>query len=123
MTALAKIYQTISKIGIQETLPTKEKGRIQLINVFSLVSICLLVIYIPTYMIFDTIDLVWLSLIQGMAYGLSLLCNYLHRYITSKLIFILQLNLATIGFASVLGEYVNLQLLFIPLLGLSIVFF
>lgn len=123
MTALAKIYQKISKIGIQGTLPTKEKGRIQLINVFSLVSICLLVIYIPTYIIFDTIDLVWLSLIQGMAYCLSLLCNYLHRYITSKLIFILQLNLATIGFASVLGEYVNLQLLFIPLLGLSIVFF
>ena len=68
-------------------------------------------------------DLVWVSISQWMAYGLSLLFNYLRKFKVAKVIFISQLSLATMAFSSIMGEGVQLQLFYIPIINLSVVLF
>ncbi len=122
-TSLYRYLETVANIGVTDQLVTREAGKIRLINVFSLVSVLSLTVYAPLFYSWGITNLVWVSAMQWICYVISILLNKVHRYRLSKLVFIFQLSIATMAFGSIMGEGVQLQLFYIPIISLSIVLF
>jgi serine phosphatase RsbU (regulator of sigma subunit) len=124
MQLLKNISEKIATIGLKDTvLDAKEIGKLRLINSFSIISILTILFNLPLYFYWGLSSFAYLLIIQSGCYMISVYANYKGNYWFAKIMMVSQINIATTFIINMLGEYVMLQLLFIPLLGLALILF
>jgi signal transduction histidine kinase len=118
-----KIYSKIINIGVTASQLKSESQKLKLVNLLAFVPLPLYLISTVYSFIYDYPRILYLNLFAAISMFVIFICNYLHKYITAKTIFLCATSLVILIYYKLMGNEVSMFYYFFPLILCFILFY
>jgi signal transduction histidine kinase len=120
---LTKIFSRIINIGVNELHTKMESQKVRLVNLLAFVPLPLYLISTVYSFMFNYPRILYLNLFAAIAMIIIFICNYLHKYIEAKTIFLCATSLVILVYYKLMDNEVSMFYYFFPLILCFILFY